>query len=410
MIIEILAIGEEVLKGKILNSNSSFLSSYLLKLGWKVSRHTVLPDEASALKAGIQEALLRSDIVIATGGLGPTLDDITRRVAADIFDSGFRFDEATALDLEQRFGTSLESLIDQATVPSKAILLKNTVGTAPGFLFRDKQKSLVLLPGPPLEMEPMFIYEAIPLLKKQILDHSSVFVETLYFCLLGENLLDPLLREMRIKFPSVDIGIYPGYGTLAVVLEGSIEKEVKAVKDQIQQAFIDYSYTSDTGKIEEALLNIMKQKQVTLCVAESCTGGLLSHKITALPGASEVFLGSMVTYSNELKKNILQVSSSTLSIHGAVSEQAVAEMLRGIFKISSADYGIAVSGIAGPSGGSALKPVGTVWYGIAKRGTPPQIGKMLLKGNRQTILYSATTRLFSMLFRNIKFGAHFQKM
>lgn len=404
MRVEIVAIAEEILKGMVVNTNSTYISAALSKLGWISQRHTVLPDEPKALKIGLQEALDRSDLVITTGGLGPTLDDITRHVAADLFSSDFTFNQEIADDLIKRYGESLVSLKDQATVPTKAHILKNRIGTAPGFVFSDKGKTLVLLPGVPPEMQPMLDNEATPYLQKVFPKESNQLTETLHFCLINENMLDPLLRQLHSDYPSMEFGIYPGYGVLTVVMRSTSSGELADAKKRISSLFPTHQFTSATGKIEEAVSDYMRKNKKTLSFAESCTGGLMAHKITTLAGASDFFLGSLVTYSNDLKRKLLNVSATTLETKGAVSAETVEEMLEGLFEVTGSDYGIAVSGIAGPSGGTKDKPVGTVWAAIGEKGKKPEIGLLDFRGNRSTIITVTSIKLLGALYRKLQYG------
>jgi nicotinamide-nucleotide amidase len=404
MKIEVIAIAEEILKGMIVNTNSSFISAELAKYGWKTSRHTVLPDEPHILKQGINEALERSDVVITTGGLGPTLDDITRSVAAEIFDSEFKYDEEIAKDLLNRFGASLSSIKDQATIPVKAYVLKNKVGTAPGFIFQDKGKILALMPGVPPEMQPMMSQELLPFLRKKYPEYNEKNLDFIHFSLLSENILDPLLRQLKKDYPMVEIGIYPGYGTLTVALQSHHAAHLAAVRHRLVQEFSLHEFPSHSGKIEEAVFDWMVENKKTISFAESCTGGLLSHKITSMSGASQFFLGSIVTYSNQMKMDLLGVSQKTLDCYGAVSAEVVQEMLQGLFAKTQSDFGIAVSGIAGPLGGSQDKPVGTIFVAIGQKGKKADVTMMHIKGNRQTILLSTTSRVLAGLYRKVKFG------
>jgi nicotinamide-nucleotide amidase len=404
MRIEVIAIAEEILKGMIVNTNSSYISATLGSFGWSTSRHTVLPDEKEALAEGIKEALQRSDLVITTGGLGPTLDDITRHVAAELFSSDFTFNKEIAEDLTKRYGKDLSSLVDQATVPTKAHILKNAVGTAPGFVFQDKGKTLILMPGVPPEMQPMFELEVIPYLQEHFSNSSKQKVETIHFCLINENMLDPLLRQLKRDYPNIEFGIYPGYGVLTVTLKSGNAMDLIAARDRIVSEFPTHQFSGSSGKIEEALSSLLKEQKKTLSFAESCTGGLMAHKITSLAGASDFFLGSLVTYSNEMKEQVLKVSKNTLQNCGAVSLETVEEMLKGLLEVSKADYGIAVSGIAGPSGGTTDKPVGTVWAAIGRRGEKPDLFRLDIKGSRQTIILISSTKLLAILYRKIRYG------
>ena len=377
MIIELISIGDELLKGFIVNSNAAFLSRHLQQSGYSVVRQTTLPDESVSLTRGLKEAMQRADLVICTGGLGPTLDDRTRQIAAELFHSDFHFDQAIADDLKRRFGNMNVSIEDQATVPKKAKILHNRVGTAPGFVFAEAGKTLVLLPGVPKEMEPMFLDQALPMIQKQFPLKDKKASAQLSFCLIFESHLDPHLRELSKQFPTVEVGIYPAHGTLSVDLHASDKEELFLFKKALVDRFGDYQYKSQNGKIEEAIHSWFVQHKKKLAFAESCTGGMLSTHVTALPGASDYFLGSFVAYSNEMKEKALDVSKEMLNSKGAVSAEAVSEMLNGVFKKTSADFAIAVSGIAGPTGGTAQKPVGTVWAAIGERENLPTSGHFL---------------------------------
>ncbi|MES2121708.1 MAG: nicotinamide-nucleotide amidohydrolase family protein [Chlamydiota bacterium] len=404
MIIELVSIGDELLKGVTLNSNVAYIARKLQESGYDVARQLTLPDEKNAMAEGLREVLNRADLVISTGGLGPTLDDQTRAVAAELFGSDFRFDEQVAKELHRRFGDALSSLKDQATVPTKARVLLNSVGTAPGLIFAENGKTLILLPGVPLEMHSMFSEQVIPYLEKTAPSNSRKQVSELHFSILIENAVDPHLRKLCTLFPAVEAGIYPAWGTLSVVLRSVDAAQLKSFENELQKLFGAYAYVSSSGKIEEAVHAWFLENGKTLAFAESCTGGTMASHITALADASRYFLGSLVTYSNAMKERILGVSPETLKTQGAVSEETVREMLSGVFKQTDADYAIAVSGIAGPSGGSAQKPVGTIWAAIGERGKDPDVGTFIAKGNRQSIILSTTNQLLGALYRKVTLG------
>ena len=329
--IELVSIGDELLKGLTLNTNTTFLSRQFLELGCGVFQQTTVSDERSALKEVLQQALTRSDLVITTGGLGPTIDDQTRGIAAELFGSDFAFNELVAKDLRARFGEDLPSLQDQATVPTKAKVIFNRVGTAPGLIFHKEKKWLILLPGVPQETEPMFKEQVVPFLTQEVLPAKRKHTLQLSFCLLYESLIDPFLRECAGQFPTVEIGIYPAYGTVRVVISSYDEKQLHKVYEALKKKFSSYIYESKSGKIEEALQSWFVQHGKTLAFAESCTGGAMASALTALPGASEYFLGSFVVYSNELKTSTLGVSGPLLEEKGAVSEEAVRADVGGDF-------------------------------------------------------------------------------
>jgi nicotinamide-nucleotide amidase len=404
MIVEVVSIGDEILKGSIVNTNSAFISHELLKAGIKVTRQTALSDEPSLLREGLQECFERSDLIITTGGLGPTLDDITREVVADLFGCDFYFNEEVAKDLKRRYGDHLISLENQATVPKGALILKNQVGTAPGLIFTSEYKTMILLPGVPREMEAMVINEVLPYLKKKAFKQVVYHAHTSYFSILPESAIDPVLRQIRSDFPNLEIGIYPSHGVVAVSFLSNEKESLQHAVDKLESSFKLYLFPSKSGRIEEAVHEWMIQNKKTLAFAESCTGGALSSAITAIPGASDYFLGSLVTYSNSLKETVLSVPPAILEQYGAVSGETVHAMWEGLIKMTGADFGIAVSGIAGPSGGTKEKPVGTVWAAIGPKDRPPEIGSFVAFGNRKMVISSTANKLFGSFYRKLSHG------
>ena len=401
MKIEVVAIGDELLSGLTVNSNAAFISREIRFLGWQVSQHITLPDHPEALKKGLQEALERSSCVIATGGLGSACDDRTRAIAANMFNSPMHFDAKVAEDLKRRYGENLSVLKEMATVPAKAEVLLNTVGCAPGFIFQAQGKVLILLPGVPIEMQAMFLEKALPFLKLHFASEQNVKTDLIHFCLMNENEIDLVVRSIKEKYPGIECGIYPGYGSLTLLLLSKNESELKLAKQEIAAKFPRKIFSSPNGKIEEALHEWFLKNKKTLACAESCTGGMIAEKVTANAGASEYFLGSLVTYSNAFKRKILLVSETTLKNKGAVSEETVREMLEGLFKVTETDFGIAASGIAGPGGGTAQKPVGTIFAAIGERGKAPDVGMLQMKGTRHTIMLMTTFQLIGALWRKV---------
>ncbi len=409
MSIEIVAIGHEVLHGMVVNTNAAFISAELEKAGWNVIRHTVLPDDSEQLENGLREALKRADFVITTGGLGPTCDDITRTIASKIFESPVQRDASLADELEKRFGKNLPSLDGLALAPVKAKRLLNRVGTASGWLFSDNSRRLALLPGPPREMTAMLTGELIPQIASVLgVQPKKSVIRVSHLCSLREDDVDPFLRTLSARYPSVHAGIYPGYGGLTVRFSGMVENDVQRCAEELERDFATYLFSTPQGKIEEAIHSWFKEHKKTLAFGESCTGGKIASLITALPGASEFFLGSLVAYSNQLKRECLGVSEKTLNTYGAVSEEVVREMLAGIFKATGADWAIAVSGIAGPTGGSPDKPVGTVWGAIGERGKPAETAQMVLPLSRETIIAVSANRLLGALWRKVRYGVPFR--
>lgn len=398
--IEIITIGKELLDGRIVNRNAAFISAHLFKLGYEVERHTAFSDDLQILKKGLQEAYERSDLVIITGGLGPTLDDLTRIVVAEVFHCKLSVNALVVANLQKRFGKELNTLEDQATIPEKAQPLLNSVGTAPGLLFLIDDKMMVCLPGVPAEMQPMFVNTFLPILQERHPPfHKHVIC--LYACFFQESQVDPMLRELQTQLPELEIGIYPSYSNLTIILssenKASLEYAEKLLKTQLDS----FLYTAATGKIEEAIHNWFIQEKKTLVLAESCTGGTMASLLTAIKGASEFFLGSFVTYSSELKQLILNVPKEILETKGSVSAECVLAMLDGALKKSQADVGLAISGIAGPTSDSSHEKIGTMWAAIQQKGNSPYVFRLQISGDRQTIILKTAYSLFGILWRKL---------
>lgn len=403
MEIEIIAIGNEILSGCTINSNAAYISQELLKEGYTVTRHTVLPDDASILKKGLQEAIQRNTLVITTGGLGPTCDDISRKIAAELFDSDFHFDKTIANELKERYGKDFPTIDDQATVPTKAIVLRNLFGTAPGFIFHTETATLIMLPGVPLEMKAMFSESVKPYLKTAFKQDLKQYIEYLNFFNMFESTIDPFLLQLKTDYPEINYGIYPSHGLVGVHLSVSDESETAAQKrlspvyQFLAKKFSDFLFNAPSGRIEEAVQNRFIEQRITLSVAESCTGGSVAARLTSIPGSSQYFLGSIVAYSNRLKTDLLGVSSKLLEEKGAVNEEVVTALLKGVLEKTGSDYGAAVSGIAGPTGGTPEKPVGTVWCAVGKKGSLPFIWKLQAYGNRDMIITRSVNALLAQL-------------
>lgn len=404
MRIEVIAIGSEIVAGRLVNTNATFISQQLNRMGWTVNRHTAVPDDPEILEKELKAALERSDVVITTGGLGPTCDDITRRIAAALFNSSSHVHPEVAEDLKRRYGDAPISLEDQATVPTCATPLINPIGTAPGLIFKKKKGALILLPGVPREMQALLLQQVIPFLQSHYSPSEKWFEENFCLTLHSESTVDPFLRELEERYRGIQIGIYPSTGILTIQLKSRDEAIFKGAKQALVKEYASYLF--GPGTLEEEIHSLFTHKKKTLALAESCTGGMIAARLISVPGASDYFLGSMVAYSNALKKEWLSVSEKTMSQQGAVSEETVREMLEGIFERTSADVALAVSGIAGPTGGTADKPVGTIWAAIGERGKPVDVGHFRAPGDRQTIILFTTNRLLSFLWRKIKHGAH----
>ena len=397
--IEVIGIGDELLAGHTVNSNAARLSRELGKIGLRVTGHRVLADKRGAIKEGLREAMGRNSLVICTGGLGPTFDDNTRKAVAELLGCGFRYDKGVAARLEERFQGPVPGLKDQATIPEIAKPFHNAVGTAPGLLFELSEGVLILLPGVPVEMESLLERDVLPYLEKRFVAEREV-LETVCLYQVKEVEVDAVLRELGPRYPDVKLGIYRSLGVVSVRL--SHPKDMQALlplKQELEKRFSGHLFSSPDGTLEGAIHERFIERGFTLSTAESCTGGAIASRLIARAGASDYFLGSIVSYSDEVKREVLGVSPKTLEEAGAVSEQTVREMVEGLLSKVNSDYGVAVSGIAGPTGGTPEKPVGTVWIVVAKRGDPPITSLIHAKGNRAAVITRTVHHALSELLK-----------
>lgn len=377
MKIELVTIGNEVLSGHTVNTNATFIAQELFKEGYKLSKETTIRDDEQEISQEIGRALDRSDFVITTGGLGPTIDDISRQVV-------------------------------EKSLKSAPELLPNHLGSAPGLLFHRGDHAVAMLPGVPHEMKAMLIESVIPYIKKQYPLEKKPYRKILCFTGLFEITVDPILRELKEKYPELEFGIYPSLGLLQVhIYAFSVDEKsgallIKPALERLQKEFSASVYESDSGSIEDALQTLFIKKGWTLAAAESCTGGSVASHLTQVPGASEYFLGSAVTYANEAKIAVLGVSPKTLEQFGAVSQEVVVEMALGASRVFKSDFSIAVTGIAGPSGGSESKPVGTVWFAIHRKGKDPISWKIERGGTRAMIITRSKNQILSKLYHYAK--------
>lgn len=409
---EIVSVGNEVLQGSVVNGNAAFIAEELWGIGIQPKRHLVLPDDPQELREGLEESFNRSDLVLVTGGLGPTCDDATRAVAASIWQSDFRYDETIAADLNRRYGdvkqygeAIFESIRDQATIPSKAITLPNPAGTASGFIFEDGSKIMILMPGVPIEMRLMMRQQVIPYLVKKQLQNSLLFRRNLQFFTLPEFKVDQYWRKLAPNYSQIEFGIYPGQATLRVQLSvrakdvQEADRLLKPALEQIKHEFEAYYIGCTKSELAETVHHRLLASGKKMAVAESCTGGAFMSRLTHFSGASNYLLGGVVAYSNGVKEQQLGVSKTLLQNHGAVSEACVTAMLQGVFDRFPADIAVAVTGIAGPTGGTPEKPVGTVWCAVGLRGSKPLVWHYPSKGNRDTIIERSVNQLLGYLLK-----------
>lgn len=368
---ELISVGTEILLGDILNTNARFLSKELAALGISLMYQTTVGDNTQRLRDCLDLAFMRADTVILTGGLGPTPDDLTKEVCADYFGKALIMREDILEEIRSYFSskgiTMPESNSKQALVPEDSTVLENRNGTAPGCIMEDGERKIIILPGPPREMEPMFTEQVVPYLKK--FSHSVIKSHTVRTFGIGESAMSEKVADLLEKEnPTVAPYAKDGEALLRVTAKAESEEEadrlISPLLEEIKSKLGSYIYGIDAVSIEEATVSLMKDKKVTAAFAESCTAGLCAKRITDISGASEVFHCGVVSYSNEIKEKILGVRADDLSHFGAVSDIVAAQMALGIKKLSGADYGVAVTGMAGPTSDDPEKEVGLIYIAV----------------------------------------------
>ncbi len=412
---EILCIGTELLLGDIVNTNAAYLSQKLASLGVGVYHQTVVGDNAERLKDALSEALSRADLVITSGGLGPTYDDLTKETVSAYFGREMHMDETVLSEIERyftlRYGDVCRMTANnrkQALVPDGAIVLKNPNGTAPGIAIEGEDgKTVIMLPGPPREFEPMVDNEVIPYLAKR--RGEVFFSRNVHIMGMGESAIENELKELMQTSVNPTVAPYAKDGEcrLRITARAADEASAAAMCDEVvkkirQTAVAEHIYGVDVEKIEKALVKALAEKGLTLSCAESCTGGLIAKRITDVSGASAVFHGGVVTYTNEMKEALLGVKRETLDKYTAVSEPVAAEMAENVRTRLGTDIGISTTGYAGPDGGDGENPVGTVYIGIStRRGT--QVTRFAFSGmrSREYVRTLAAGRAFLLALKEI---------
>lgn len=403
---EILAVGTELLMGQIANTNAQYISSKLPNVGIGVYYHDVVGDNPERLKQCLALALSRSDIVILTGGLGPTQDDLTKETVAEAVNRKLVLDQQSLDKMTAYFTGSNRKMtqnnIKQAYLPEGSIIIRNKNGTAPGCIIEEGDKIIIMLPGPPSEMKPMFNESVMPYFAAK--SEFKLVSRFLRIFGIGESAMEDMLIDLIDTQTNPTIAPYAKDGEVTLRITARYEKNsveediITPVENEIKRRLGDAVYSNDNRNLEEVAAGLLMESGMTLALAESCTGGLLAAKLTEIPGISAVFDRAVVTYSNRSKMETLGVKQETLDQYGAVSEQTAKEMAAGIRRVSSTDIGISVTGIAGPDGGTPEKPVGTVYIALAhKNGVNTK--KLELWGNRNRIRSVTCLHAFDMLRR-----------
>lgn len=366
---ELISVGTEILLGDILNTNVQYLSKELASLGIGVLHHTSVGDNEQRLLDALSAALERCDGVILTGGLGPTPDDITKQTAAKFFSLELYEDEEIRRDIESYFKEKNipmpECNLQQALVPEGSIILKNKNGTAPGFIMEKQGKTIIILPGPPKEMVPMYREGVKPFLHKYC--EGVILSHNIRLFGIGESLMSETVEDLlESENPTVAPYAKSGEALLRVTAKAESEEKAEAIMapiiKEIKKRLGEYIYGIDCESIEQAVAEILKDRQMSVAFAESCTGGLCSKRLTDISGASDIFPGSVVSYQNNIKAGVLGVKQTTLDCFTAVSEQCAAEMAEGVRCLMGTDFGVSITGYAGPGDEDE---VGTIFIAVA---------------------------------------------
>ena len=389
---EILCVGTELLLGDIVNTNAAFLSRELAALGISVYHQSVVGDNPERLRSALEESAARCDLIITSGGLGPTYDDLTKETVAGFFGRKLIRDDKVMEQIKTFFAemgrTMTKNNEKQADVPEGATVFENKSGTAPGICIEDEESgtTVVMLPGPPRELEPLYREKVRPYLEKRC--ESVLVSKNINIFGIGESAVENILRPIMEKASNPTVAPYcaPGEVRLRVTAKAENKDIARSMCDEMIEKIMktevrDGVYGINADSIEDVLIKKLINEGRTVATAESCTGGLIAKRLTDVPGASSVYLGSCVTYANSAKEALVGVKHETLEKYGAVSEQTATEMARGVRKALGADIGISTTGIAGPGGGTPEKPVGTVWVGISSE-----------KGDRALLLHLSPRR------------------
>ena len=402
----IITIGDELLIGQVIDTNSAWMAQELNKAGIRVVRRVAVGDVWDEIWTALDEEQKQADIILITGGLGPTADDITKPLLCKYFDGKMIVDEGAKENVIEIFSKLNRPIIDrnlkQAEVPDTCAVLLNKRGTAPGMLFNKNGKVFVSLPGVPHEMKGLMTDDVIPMLVKQF-QFPTIIHKTLLTAGVGESFLADLIQQFEEALPKhIKLAYLPNYGMVRLRLTATgfnateTQKEVQQLFDTLKTLVAGYLVTDVDEPMENVVGKLLTAKGKTMCTAESCTGGYIAHLITAIPGSSKFYDGSVVSYSYQAKEDLLQVDKTTLETKGAVSEEIVIQMAKGALQNIKSDFVIAVSGIMGPDGGLPDKPTGTVWIAVGNKDNI-QAQKLYFRFDRTRNIQLTATNALNLL-------------
>lgn len=406
---ELISVGTELLLGEILNTDVKFISEQLSILGINVYYQTVVGDNRERLARTLNTALSRADAVIVSGGLGPTPDDLTKEVIAETMGERLILDEESLEAIKEYFSKMnremSESNIKQAMLPEHCVIMKNNNGTAPGCIIEKDGKTVIMLPGPPNELIPMFKESVIPYFKEK--SGGMIYSHTFKIFGLGESRVAEILKDMMEKGSNPTLAPYAETAGVRLRLAAFAESEeegrklISDARNRIMEKIGEYIYAEEDKTLPEIVVRMLIEKNISISAAESCTGGMFAKMIVDIPGCSAILGESFVTYSNSAKMKYLGVKAETLGSFGAVSEQTAREMAEGVRENTGSDIGVGITGIAGPDGGTSEKPVGLVYVAAAYNGQT-EVRQLNLCGSREKVRYSAALNAFDMIYRLIK--------
>ena len=408
---EIITIGTELLLGQIVDTNSRWLAERLAEIGIDLYYKTTVGDNAERVKSAVQQSISRADLVITTGGLGPTQDDITREVVADALGRNLVKNKAALEEIKSYFSETgrqmTENNVTQAFLPKGAKIINNDNGTAPGFLIDNGDTIITSMPGVPMEMKAMMSDFIIPYLQAEYqLDEEVIQSRVIKTCGIGESSLEDKIDDILRKQTNPTIAPLASQGEVKIRLtakantEAEAQKLIAAQEEELKERIGDYIYGYDDDSLEEVIANLLWEQELTVATAESCTGGLIGDRLTKVPGSSRYFDRGVISYSNQAKIDLLGVNKATLERYGAVSEETAREMARGIRDKAKVDIGLATTGIAGPGGGTEEKPVGLVYLALARE-DEVEVYKRIFKGHRRRIKYLTSQIILNLLRKSL---------
>jgi len=402
---EIIAVGSEMLTPDRLDTNSLFLTKELNQLGIEVVRKTIVGDDRAFLADVFRGALERSELVIASGGLGPTEDDLTRETLAELLGRPLRRNDDIVRAIEARFRSFKREMpainIRQAMVPEGAEPVENPRGTAPGLWIEDRGRIVALLPGPPRELKPMFLESIAPRLRRRV-SGLKMFHRELRVAGMGESHVEQRIAPIYKRYPDITTTVLASPGEVQVHLRmwtadaKHAEKTLGEITEGLQLALGERIFTTEGRSIEEVVAELLTVNNATIAVAESCTGGLLAERLTTIAGSSSYFLGGVVCYSNDLKSAWVDVPAETVREKGAVSPEVAIALAEGIRRRAASTLGMGITGIAGPGGGSETKPVGTVHIALAGPAGVKELGR-IYPGDRESVRWQASQMALDMI-------------